>query len=461
LISSILKVVISNIVMLISNIVLGLVLPIYLTVADYGEYRLFLFYVGYIGVLHFGFIDTIYLKYGGKNKEDIDKQLLKKEHRVFWMYQLTISFVFLLVALVSYNYIMLLISLIIVPLNLGSFHKLFYQATGQFRKYSYLNILLTSLNLIFVFILLVNKIQDALSYILITVLVHIIILIILEIDFYRFSKGVGANGEVNILKYIKVGIFVLLGNIFSLLITSIGRWIVQFHFSIEEFAYYSFSIVLMNLILLIINSIGLTFYNYIAKNENRDMLILVKNILIVLGAYAGGSYFFLDLIVRLLIPKYDVALSLIAISYISFPYLMIINVILINLYKARKNEKRYFKVILIIFLLSVILNILALMIFNSMESIACATLVTIIVWYFYSIEKDFRFLRSSLNEIVFLIAHVLSFIIAVNLFSSFIGCILYFIIITFLSIAFYKAEIVIIRNRTLFQFKVNKKRRSL
>ena len=43
----------------------------------------FLFYLGYIGLLHFGFIDAMYLKYGGNNKEALNKNLLKKSIMYF------------------------------------------------------------------------------------------------------------------------------------------------------------------------------------------------------------------------------------------------------------------------------------------------------------------------------------------------------------------------------------------
>ena len=120
------------------------------------------------------------------------------------------------------------------------------------------------------------KIEDAIGYIIATIFAYVIICLIMERDFWKYTKGVRGTGKVNILEYNRVGIFILIGNICVILISSIGGWIVQFFFKIEDFAYYSFAVAMLNMILLVINAIALTFYNYIARNENREVLILVK-----------------------------------------------------------------------------------------------------------------------------------------------------------------------------------------
>ena len=43
------------------------VLPRYLSLYDYGTWQLFLFYFSYVGFLHFGWEDGIYLRYAGFN----------------------------------------------------------------------------------------------------------------------------------------------------------------------------------------------------------------------------------------------------------------------------------------------------------------------------------------------------------------------------------------------------------
>ncbi|PAL14205.1 capsular biosynthesis protein [Peribacillus simplex] len=437
IITNIFRVAFANLITLISSIVIALVLPLFLSIESYGEYRLFLFYAGYIGFLHFGFIDAMYLKYGGIDKNLVNQNLLRKEHNVFLIYQLSVSLLTLIIGILIENYMMILFAFLIIPSNLGSFHKLFYQATGQFKKYSFINIFYTFINLLLICMLLVFKFNNSFIYMVMMVVGHIIVLVIMEVDFFQYTKGAKSKGELNIIKYNKVGIFVLLGNLCVILINSTGSWFVKLFLSIEDFAYYSFSISMMNMILLLVNAVGLTFYNFIAKKEHKQKLILAKDFLLVIGVLASSAYFILEFVVNQILPQYKLALNIIAISFLIFPYLIVINVIITNLYKGRKIERIYFKVVLSFLLLGIVINIISFTKFKSMDSLAFANLITFIIWYFYSTYTAFEYLKSSLKEIVFLILHALIFLISVNLFNWYTGLITYFISISTLSVVFY------------------------
>ena len=48
-----------------------MVVPKFLSVDDYGMWQLFLFYFSYLGFLHFGWEDGIYLRYAGKEFSEL------------------------------------------------------------------------------------------------------------------------------------------------------------------------------------------------------------------------------------------------------------------------------------------------------------------------------------------------------------------------------------------------------
>ena len=56
----------SNLVSLIISTIVILIIPKIIGVEEYGYWQLYLFYTSYIGFLHFGWNDGIYLRYGGK-----------------------------------------------------------------------------------------------------------------------------------------------------------------------------------------------------------------------------------------------------------------------------------------------------------------------------------------------------------------------------------------------------------
>lgn len=64
-------VLIANFINLGFNLITNFVLPKELSVESYATIKTFQLYVSYAGLFHFGFVDGMYLKYGGKNVQDI------------------------------------------------------------------------------------------------------------------------------------------------------------------------------------------------------------------------------------------------------------------------------------------------------------------------------------------------------------------------------------------------------
>ena len=88
----------SQIVLLLSGILTGIFLPKIMSMDSYGSYKLYTLYLSYVGLFHFGFIDGIYLKYGGVDYDDLDRELFRK----FSKYLLVIESIISLLALHLY-----------------------------------------------------------------------------------------------------------------------------------------------------------------------------------------------------------------------------------------------------------------------------------------------------------------------------------------------------------------------
>ena len=61
----------ANLLSLIVSAIMVMVVPKFLSVDDYGMWQLFLFYFSYLGFLHFGWEDGIYLRYAGKEFSEL------------------------------------------------------------------------------------------------------------------------------------------------------------------------------------------------------------------------------------------------------------------------------------------------------------------------------------------------------------------------------------------------------
>ena len=63
---------VAQIVGVLSSVCMSAFIPKVTTVLDFSYWQLFVFYSSFIGLLHFGWVDGIYLKYGGKSLAQIE-----------------------------------------------------------------------------------------------------------------------------------------------------------------------------------------------------------------------------------------------------------------------------------------------------------------------------------------------------------------------------------------------------
>ena len=124
---SIVEVTISNIVTLMSGVLIGLFLPKILSVDDYGMYKTFTLYLTYAGFFSLGIIDGIVLDYGGDDLDQFDKELF----RAYWKwYQLIHYFFSIIIILIGvfffvsdYRFIFLLIGINMVANNFTGYFQ--------------------------------------------------------------------------------------------------------------------------------------------------------------------------------------------------------------------------------------------------------------------------------------------------------------------------------------------------
>lgn len=451
--NNIIRIFSANFLSMISGIIIGFVVPAILSVESYSFVKTYAFYISYIGFLHFGFVDGMYIKYGGKNPNEVDKAELKGEHKVFLLMQAIVTCIFLIFAFINKDIIMLLMGLSIIPVNTYSFHQLYYQAIGQFKGYAKVCYVYTLIYLLLnIFLAIIFRSENKILYCLTTLIAYGIAFLFLEYKFYKSTKGIKAKYDLKALKNVKVGFFILLGNLSVMMFYAIDRWFIKLFFDVDSFAYYSFAISMLNIINLLVSAVSVTFYNYLSKGENEEEVKKLKNAFLVLGGFASLGYFAFAAIVSIMIKKYIPALNIIAISFAAYPYMIVINALYVNLYKARKNERRYVKVVFFMVVISAIYNTIAIFISKTPEAIAVATTLAFITWYVYSI-KDFGYLTVTKKEFIYLLILIVSFLTLSNNFNWLVGGISYLGILIVLNFVTFNKEI----KEALKTFKEKKK----
>ena len=435
---SLLKIFTVNFFQLVASLIVGFIVPMILSIEGYANLKTYTLLISYIGFFHFGFVDGLFIKYGGKKYEEIDMSNLKGEHNFLLFIELIITGVFLIISLLNKNIVLFLFSITILPEVFKSFFKNIYQATGEFKKYSILMYVYIFSYLLFnILFALILKTHNYIYYCLVTLISNFIAMSLFEINFLKCTSKIKPTIKTSILENIKIGFFILLGNIALIILYGIDKWFVKLFLSVEDFAYYSFAVSMLNIVNVLMNAISITFYNYLFKNNNMKKIIKLRKYLFVLGSFASCSFFILKFIITNFIYKYILSLSIISIIFAVFPYMITINSLYVNLYKVNKKGKKYFKVILLILIISIIYNIVALSTFHNTSSIAMATLLTMGTWLIYS-THDLNLKHNSLSMYIYLGLVTIVFIISANYFNWYIGLIVYIIFLILLTCAFYK-----------------------
>lgn len=123
-------VLIANFINLGFNLITNFVLPKELSVESYATIKTFQLYVSYAGLFHFGFVDGMYLKYGGKCSR-YQRRRFKNKSFYTEVFEIAVTIICAFVAVVLKQEVLVFFALSILPLNLANYFKQLYQATGN------------------------------------------------------------------------------------------------------------------------------------------------------------------------------------------------------------------------------------------------------------------------------------------------------------------------------------------
>lgn len=429
----------ANFLQLMTSIIVGFYVPAVLSIEGYADLRTYTLYITYVGFTHFGFIDGMYIKYGGKDPDKIEAGALKAEHRVFCVQQILITMIALGIGLVLKEPLWILLGLSIIPINAYSFHRMFYQATGQFKLYTKYAYLYTGCYFAFnVFLAILLKTDNQWLYCLANLGSNVVAFLLLEIAFRRKMQHISIQYDRKELwNHVQVGIYILIGNLAVNMFYSIDQWFVKGALTDTDFAFYAFSVSLLSLVNVLINAISVTFYNFLAQGVEKYKIAEIKTGLILLGTMGSGLFFALSAIVHLLLPKYIPSLEIVAISFMAIPYMMVINALYVNLYKVEKNEKLYLKEVVRMLIVATGLNALALLLRSGVQGIAMATTISFVLWFLYA-TRHFSYLKVTNKELVYLLFSGTLFLLCSHYFNWFLGVLIYCGGVTFVGIGLYK-----------------------
>ena len=367
----------SNLLSLLVSTLVILILPKLIGVEEYGYWQLYLFYTSYVGFTHLGWIDGIYLKYGGEEYERLDKQKFFSQFIAYSLFQTIIAILIFFVGNsidvgTNKEFIFNMLSLTLLATNLRFFVIYLLQTTNLIKESARIMILDRVLYICLLLGLIAGGIYSYKLMIVVDVIGRFISLfygiylcrdiIVHKLTFFKFDI-------LEVVDNIKVGSNLMLSNVASMLVIGTVRLGIEKRWDVATFGKISLTLSISNLIMTFINAVGIVIFPMLRRTEKSVLPELyVKIRTLLMPVLLGFLLLFFPLRTALMIwlPKYADSLLYMALI---FPISVFEGkmALLINTYlKAFRMERTILFVNMLSMLLSVLLTIVTTFIFPNL-----------------------------------------------------------------------------------------------
>lgn len=376
----------ANVINSVFSLLVNFLLPKYLTIDAYAQIKTFLMYSSYVGILHLGFSDGVYLQYGGKSLNSKNLSEVMTDIQTMRVFQLVISSVALVFSLVLRDWILVASVLTIMPLNMANFYRYLLQATGEFESYSKSMNVTTILTSCFILLLLLFKFfTQWFLYVSLYIIAYYIIWgffeYLIKNKYHIFNSNTKTFSVGRLISNVQSGFFLMLGTFSDIILTGMDRWFVKATMDDTAFAMYSFSVSVIGMLNIVVSPIATTLFNYFCVNKSKDSIKKADGLITLFATGIVAVAFPARFIVEIFLKNYEGSNHLLTYLFASQMFYIVLKCYHINLYKAQKKQKKYFSRLVLVIVLGFVFNTVLYYALKTKEAFAIGTLLCGIVWY--------------------------------------------------------------------------------
>ena len=445
--------IVSNIINLMVGAIITLIIPKYITQSDYGYFQLYLFYIGYVGFLHFGWADGFVLRYGGKSYDSMDKRVVGTQFKLFELSQVVISLIILIVTIFFVESrdekILMFCILISISIQNGkTFLQYILQSSLRIKEYAS-NVIIEKVGYLFcsLFFLLLGLLSFwnfAIAYV-IGILLALILAMIACKDLI-FSPLCTLKEAIHEAKSnISVGSKLMIANLASQLIIGVIRFSIENVWNVETFGEISLVLNLANMMISFINAISIVLFPILRRQKKEDLssiYTVVRNVLMPLLFIFIIIYYPVKIILFTWLPDYKDSLVFMSILFPICIYECKMSLMVNTFMKTLRMEKKLLFTNILTFILSSCLTLLSSVILHNLY-ITVFNIVLLLAFRSTFAELILaKRLSIKLNkELIIENIICLFFIFSCQINNTLIGIILYLILIL-VYLYIYKSKIV-------------------
>lgn len=349
------------------SILLNLFVPKLLGVTEYSYWQLYVFYSSYVGFLHFGWIDGIYLKIGGEEYENLDKKNLGSQFWYLTLLEVLISFGVILWALFvlpdgNKATILMMTAIVSIITIMKTYILYIFQSTNRIKEYAQLSRNDRYLYVLFISVYFVLGGRNFFWLITMDILSKLIMLIwgmtrvsdLLKQPVTKLKKLFP-----EIIDNINIGSKLMLSSIASMLIIGTIRMFVERKWTIETFGKLSFTLSISNMFLTFINAVGVVMFPLLRRTNQEklpSLYITLRNLFVpmtylILVIYGPARY-----IISLWLPEYADSLMFMGILFPMVVYEGRMSLLVNTYLKTLRQEKTILLVNIITLIVTVIVG---------------------------------------------------------------------------------------------------------
>ena len=385
----------ANFIALGATMLTSLVLPLAISVEQYGYWQLYSLYLSYIGFFVLGFNDGIHLNYASC---DYDSEFQSK-FKTFFSYLGIVSIIetILLIGCIVFSLqsdsittsLAIIVAFNLFPTALQGLFLYMNQGTLRFKEYSLISVIDKIAFLCIMTALLVYRVQNVLYYIVAFTITRYLLFIYIYIsakDVFKahpkpFSSVV-PEIRANYIKGFPLMIAGILGGP-SLIVG--GRLLIQNRFGIEEFSEYSFSLNTIVIAAQFISAVATVFYPLLKRATKEELPTMYRSfdkVTTLFSVILLLTYYPAALLVNIVYVKYNGILAYLFLVYPLFIYQCKSNVLIVNAYKVKNEPWRLIIVNIIGIAIHLVCIGIAYFVSRTVSSIAAASLISLALWYY-------------------------------------------------------------------------------
>lgn len=448
-----------NIIYMIANIMVGFLLPLIISVEDYGYYKIYTLYLSYSGLLHFGFIDGVYLEYSGRNYSELNKKQFRTYSLFLILMEILLAGIITILSLLflngQYMIIGICIAMGLIAINIGQYYQYISQAISRFSEFSKRKVynslgIILSLVLLFGYNVFAYQSQSTYwMYVGLTLVINFALTIWFVSTYKDITFGDRNSFRqefTNIVSLLKKGAILTIAYEASRIVLLIDRQFVSILFPLETYAKYAFAYNILSCVTSVIIGVSTVLFPKLKRMTKEESVFFFPKymmLMAILVCFFLSGYYPVVWIVTYLLPNY---IEAIVYFKIVFPVLALsscITIIIFTYYKLYNKNQIFLLVCIITLGVSILTNGIAYYIFRSAEAISVASIFTTIIWYLFSIVYIVRkyHVRWIKNFLYTLIMIATFYITVFTIKNSILSMLVYFIAFIGITYLFYKKTI--------------------